>query len=189
MWFACLALPALATPLTVRSASPVSVRVDGVWIGRVTNEATADLPAGKVLVEVCDVFGDVVGSTEIRLEEAPVVLQYADHRLDPVVEPAAPAEDARAPMDEAAFTALERSLVGGSPKRRLERLEAGLAGQWVNMRQVGELLLAFDVLEDRVTAALLLAPRTLDPQNVGAIEGRFPSSETRERVRAAFAGG
>lgn len=189
MWIGFLAAAATAGTLTLKSVSPVSTRVDGEWIGRVTNEATAELPAGKHVIEVCDVLGNVVGTTEVRLEDdVPLVLVYADHKIDPeVVVPPTPEVAGPAPMADPSFKELERSLVGGSPKRRLERLGEGIAGQWFTMRQVGDLLLAFDVADDRVTAALLLAPRTIDPQNVGAIEGRFPSSAQKQQVRDAFA--
>lgn len=181
-WFAT----ALAAPVSVDASGPVSVKVDGVFVARMVTSTTAELPPGRHRIEVCDALGNVVGWSDVEVAEAPIALRYADRRVTVLhAEDGAPEGD-RTPMSEADFGALARSLAGGKAKH-LEALPEAVAGRWLTMKQVGTLLVSFDDLNDRLIVARIAAPRTVDPQNVGAILRLFATASAKDEVKALFA--
>ncbi len=189
MWMLFLA-PAHAGTLSFHAASPVGLKLDAEWVTHAGTDATVlDVAPGRHRVEVCDLLGKVIAFEDVLFGDGPVRLEYDDRVLrmvDPDAEPADPAE-ARPPISAATMADLERDLVKGSAKARLTRLREVAAAGWFQMRHVDSLMSAFEGLDDRVEVARILAPRTLDPQNAGALDDQFPDRPRREQVRALFA--
>ena len=190
MLLATFVSAALAGTIRIHSAAPVSYRIDGEFVGRVVTDVTlTDIPAGAHAIEVVDTFGTILASTSIVLrEDVPLAFDYVDHRLFPVERAArAPVGD-RPVISDAELTWIESRIAKKrKDDKRLQRLAEVVSDHWFEMRHVDALLLSFQSLEARVTAARLLAPRTIDPEKTRAIEDHFPAgSSFRERALAAF---
>lgn len=188
MWFALLAA-AQAGTLSFHASSPVGLKLDAEWVTHAGTEATVlDVAAGRHRVEVCDLLGKTIAFEDILFDDGPVRLEYVEKELRVVAdaEPPPPEPDSRAPIGAEALSDLERALLKGSAKAKLASLREGAAGQWFHVRHVADLMSAFEGLDDRVEAARILAPRTLDPQNAATLDDLFPDSVRREQVRALF---
>ena len=187
MWFALLAA-AQAGTLSFHASSPVGLKLDAEWVTHAGTDATVlDVAPGRHRVEVCDLLGKTIAFEDVLFDDGPVRLEYLDKELRVVAQEAEPVEpDARAPIAAQALSDLERDLLKGSAKVKLTKLREGAAGQWFQMRHVADLMSAFEGLDERVEAARILAPRTLDPQNVATLDDLFPDSARREQVRALF---
>ena len=189
MMLMALVSAALGGTIRIHSATPVSYRLDGQYVGRVVTDVTlTDIPPGAHEIEVVDAFGAILASTAVVLtDEAPLWFDYTDHRLFPAERPTARGP-AGTPISDAEFTWVEHRIAKKrKDDKRLKRLGEVVPLYWFEMRHVDSLLLSFQSLEARVTAARLLAPRTIDPQKFKAIEDHFPSGSTfRERAMAAF---
>jgi hypothetical protein len=180
---------ALAATIKLHSVTLVQVRVDGTWVGRMVNDAVADVEPGPHTVEVCDVLGNVIGTLDLKVGDD-VWLEFARGRLDVV--PAPKLDDgvdyvADIPTITAQeFLELERSLAKRREKARMRVLLPAIERYWFEMRHVDSLLATFDTLDYRVEAALRLSQKTVDPFKFAAIEDHFPPGENRERAREAF---
>ncbi|MCB9685518.1 MAG: DUF4476 domain-containing protein [Alphaproteobacteria bacterium] len=180
----------LAGTLRIQANSPVSYRLDGNYVGRMVMDATVpDLPYGHHLLEVVDALGNVLAQSDVLIEDLPVWFRYEDHRLDKL-------DPNRMSLAELGVTTttisaqemveLERDLARKSDKKRLKILVKAVDRYWFEMRHVDSLISAFDGLIERATAAILLAPKTVDPFKFAAIEDQFPPGEFRDRVRVAY---
>lgn len=190
MWLSTLSALAFAGTVHLHSVSLVQFRVDGVWVAKMVNDAVVrDLPTGDHLFEVCDVLGNVLGHATIFVDVDDVWIEYRNRRVD-VVDPPKALPDYIAvdipTISQADMVELERDLSRRRDKARMRVLLDAADRYWFEMRHVDSLLLAFDDLNVRLEAALVLATKTVDPQKFAAIEDRFPPGETRERARDAF---
>ena len=182
---------ALAGTIRIHATAPVSYRIDGQYVGRAVTDVTlTDIPAGAHSVEVVDAFGTVLASTAVVVrDDTPLWFDYVDHRLFPAEreQTRGPVGD-RTPLTDAELTRVETRIARKrKDDKRLKRLAEVVPIYWFEMRHVDSLLLSFQSLEARVTAARLLAPRTIDPEKTKAIEDHFPAGSTfRERALAAF---
>lgn len=179
-----------AGTLRIQANTPVSYRVDGKVVARMVTDATVtDLPYGHHQLEVLDAVGTVLASSDVLIDDLPVWFSYDDHRLDKL-------DPNRMSLEELGVTTLtissqemvelERDLARRSDKKRLKILLKAVEKHWFEMRHVDSLLAAFDGLVERTTAAVLLAPKTVDPFKFAAIEDHFPPGEYLERVRKAY---
>jgi hypothetical protein len=180
---------ALAGTIRVHAPAPVSVKIDGQWVGRVVTDVTVtDVAAGTHTIEVFDTFGAVLASTQVIVAEdgEPLWFDYYAHRLLPVERQLVPTN--AEPISDVAFQWIELRLAKKrKDKKRMKFFLKVVNANWYEMRHVDSLLLGFGSIEYRVQAAQLLAPRTLDPEKTLAIEDHFPPGEFRERAMAAFA--
>jgi hypothetical protein len=188
MMLSALVSLAIAGEIRIHSATPVSYKLDGQWVGRMVTElALTDVPPGAHAIEVVDPLGNVLASTNVVLvEEEPLVFDYLERRLFPkdVSVNRGPVGKA---LSDAQFVWVEHRLARKrKDDKRLKRLGEVVTVYWFEMRHVDTLLQGFQGLEARVTAARLLAPRTVDPQKTKAIEDHFPPGSFRDRALAAF---
>lgn len=190
IWFvSSVAAPAAAGTLRVQATSPVTYRVDGEVVARVTPSLTlTDIAAGAHSIEVLDSFGKVLASTSVvLLEDVPLVYQYTNHRLLRVDSIASVAGD-RTPLTDVQYEWIEHRVSHRRrDDKRLKRLAEVVDDYWFEMRHVDKLLMAFETIEGRVMATTLMAPRTVDPERTKAIEDHFPEGTFRDRAMAAFA--
>lgn len=181
---------ALAGTIRIHATTPVSYRIDGQYVGRAVTDVTlTDIAAGAHAVEVVDAFGTILASTAVVVrDDTPLAFDYVDHRLFPVERAARGPVGERTPLTDAELTWVETRIARKrKDDKRLKRLAEVVPTYWFEMRHVDSLLLSFQSLEARVTAARLLAPRTIDPEKTKAIEDHFPAgSSFRERAIAAF---
>jgi hypothetical protein len=186
LWTLCSA--ALAASLKLHSVSLVQFRVDGEWVGRMVNDAVVEVEPGPHEIEVCDVVGNVIGSLSLQVTDD-TWLEYARGRLDKVDPPKAKDGSYVADIptiDAQGLLELERDLARKNDKKRMKVLLPAIDRYWFEMRHVDSLLGAFDSLDYRLQAALLLSQKTVDPGKFAAIEDHFPPGENRERAREAF---
>lgn len=179
---------ALAGTIRIHSATPVSYRLDGQYVGRVVTDVTlTDVPAGAHSIEVVDTFGTILASTDVVLrDDQPLRYDYLERRLFPV-DTSVDRGPVGKVITDGQFTWLEHRLARKrKDDKRLQRLGEVVILYWFEMRHVDSLLLSFQSLEARVTAAKLLAPRTVDPEKTKAIEDHFPPGSFRERALSAF---
>jgi hypothetical protein len=172
-------LPAAwAGSVHLQSQSPVSYRVDGEYVARMVVAATVE-----------DALGAVLASQDVTVGNFPVFLRYEDHRLD-ILDPNRMSLDELGLGDLAIkaqeFLELERDLAKRTDKKRYKVLAAVVDDHWFEMRHVDSILGAFDTLTGRVAAAVLLAPKTVDPHKFAAIEDHFPPGEYLDRARRAY---
>lgn len=190
MMLAAFVSVALAGTIRIHSATPVSYRLDGQYVGRVVTDVTlTDVPAGAHGIEVVDTFGTILASTAVvLLDDVPLWFDYVDHRLFPVDRSVTrPPVGDQTPITDAQFTWVENRIAKKrKDDKRLKRLAEVVPLYWFQMRHVDSLLLSFQSLEARVTAARMLAPRTIDPEKTKAIEDHFPPGSFRDRALAAF---
>jgi hypothetical protein len=184
-------LPAAwAGSVHLQSQSPVSYRVDGEYVARMVVAATVeDVRFGHHTVEALDALGAVLASQDVTVGNFPVFLRYEDHRLD-ILDPNRMSLDELGLGDLAIkaqeFLELERDLAKRTDKKRYKVLAAVVDDHWFEMRHVDSILGAFDTLTGRVAAAVLLAPKTVDPHKFAAIEDHFPPGEYLDRARRAY---
>jgi hypothetical protein len=182
--------PAWAGTVHLQSSSPVSYRIDDEYVARMVVTATVDdVQYGHHIIEAVDALGKVLASKDLSVGNYPTFLKYEDHRFD-ILDPAKMSlEDlgldnlAITPED---FLDLERDLAKRKDKKRYKVLAPVVADHWFEMRHVDSILGAFDTLTGRVAAAVLLAPKTIDPYKFAAIEDHFPPGEYLDRARQAF---
>lgn len=179
---------AFAATLKLHSVTLVQFRVDGEWVGRMVNDAVVDVEPGPHEIEVCDVVGNVIGSTTLQVR-GDTWLEYAKGRIDEVDPPKEKDSGYVADIptiDAQQLLELERDLARKNDKKRMKVLLPAIERFWFEMRHVDSLLGAFDSLDYRVEAAILLSQKTVDPGKFAAIEDHFPPGENRERAREAF---
>ncbi|MCA9494849.1 MAG: DUF4476 domain-containing protein [Myxococcales bacterium] len=180
----------LAGTLRIQANSPVSYRLDGNYVGRMVMDATVtDLAYGHYQLEVVDALGNILAQTDVLIDDMPIWFRYEDHRIDKL-------DPNRMSLEELGVTTrtitaqemveLERDLARKTDKKRLKVLVKAVDRHWFEMRHVDSLISAFDGLVERATAAILLAPKTVDPFKFAAIEDQFPPGEFRDRVRVAY---
>ena len=182
---------AFAGTIKLHSPTPLSFRIDGENVGRVTTDLTlTDIPEGAHEIEAVDTFGKVVASTQIILREGePLWFEYANRRFlrvdtENVNKPTGP----RPPITDAQYTWVEHRIVRKrKDHKKLKRLGEVVDRYWFEMRHVDKLLLAFPSLAARVEATRMLAPRTIDPEKTKAIESHFPPGTFRDQAMSAFA--
>jgi hypothetical protein len=181
---------AFAGSVHFQSESPVSYRIDGVFVARMVVSGTAeDVSVGHHVVEAVDMVGQVLASQDVTVGNFPVFLRYEDHRLD-VLDPNRMSLEELG-LGNLAITAdemlrLTHDLAKRTDKKRYKVLDAVVDDHWFEMRHVDTILGAFDTLSGRVAAAVLLAPKTVDPYKFAAIEDHFPPGEYLDRAKKAF---
>jgi hypothetical protein len=181
---------AAAGTIKIQSAAPLTFRLDGEVVARLTNEAVlTGVAAGGHRIEALDPFGKVIASTDVILREGePLWFECANRRflrIDPVL---AQAPGDRTPLTDAQYSWLEHRIVRKrKEEKKVKRLAEVVDRYWFEMRHVNKLLAAFPTLESRVQASKMLAPRTIDPEKTRAIEGHFPPGDYRDRALSAFA--
>lgn len=180
----------IAGTLRIQASSPVSYRLDGNYVGRMVLEATVtDLAYGHYQLEVVDALGNVLAQADVLIDDLPVWFRYDEHRLDKLDPNRMSLEElgvSTPTIGAQAMVELERDLALRSDKKRLKVLAKAVDQYWFEMRHVDSLISAFDGLVERATAAVLLAPKTVDPFKFAAIEDQFPPGEFRDRVRVAY---
>jgi hypothetical protein len=181
---------ALAASVHFQSASPVSYRIDGEYVARMVLNATAeDVRAGHHVIEVVDAVGQVIASQDVTVGNFPVFLRYEDHRLDQLDPNRMSLSElglGNLALTQDEMLALTRDLAKRSDKKRYKVLAAVVDDHWFEMRHVDAILGAFDSLGGRLAAAVLLAPKTVDPHKFAAIEDHFPPGDYQDRARRAF---
>lgn len=85
------------------------------------------------------------------------------------------------------FSAIVAAVKGQSfSSDQLGVLKSAIRERWFTIDQVGSVLDVFVHSSDKVEAAKLLAPRTLDPQNSWKLDAHLTYSSDKEEVRALF---
>jgi hypothetical protein len=185
-----LASLAFAGTLHLQSESPVSYRLDGNMVAFIVTHATIDdVPYGHHQIEVVDAVGTVLAQADLLMDNVPMFFEYGDHRLDRLDPTKMSFEDLgleNPALDAAEFLDLKRSLTIKKDKKKIKILQSAANKYWFDMRHVNELLGAFDSLSGRVAAAVLLAPKTVDPQRFEAISHHFEQGEYMDRAKRAF---
>lgn len=187
-----LATTALAGSVHFQADSPVSYKIDGEYVARMVMTATEeDVDVGHHAIEVVDAVGQVLATQDVTVGNFPVFLRYEDHRLDQLDPNRMSLEELG--LGNLAITAdemlrLTHDLAKRTDKKRYKVLAAVVDQHWFEMRHVDTILGAFDTLSGRVAAAVLLAPKTVDPHKFAAIEDHFPPGEYLDRARLAFLG-
>lgn len=181
---------ALAGDVHFQSTAPVSYRIDGSYVARMVVQGTAEkVPSGHHTVEAVDALGQVLASQDVLVGNFPVFLRYEDHRIDQLDPNRMSLKElglGDLAIDEQDFQELTRSLAKRKDKKRYKVLAPVVEDHWFEMRQVDTILGAFDTLTGRVAAAVLLAPKTVDPHKFAAIADHFPPGEYLDRARRAF---
>lgn len=190
--FGVLGLAAIAAAGTIRieSPTPLTYRLDGEVVARVTNETIlTDVAEGGHRLEALDAFGKVIASIDVilRADQPALWFECVNRRfvrIDPVV---ARGPGDRVSLTDAQYTWVEHRIVRKRKEdKKLKRLAEVVDRYWFEMRHVDKLLAAFPTLESRVRASKMLAPRTIDPEKTRAIESHFPPGDYRDRALAAF---
>lgn len=181
---------ASAATVHLQSTTPVSFRIDGVYVARMVMQGESDrVGVGHHVVEAVDAVGQVLASQDVIVGNFPVFLRYDDHRIDQLDPNRMSLKElglGDLAISDQEFTELTRDLAKRKDKKRYKMLAPAVEDHWFEMRQVDTILGAFDTLSGRVAAAVLLAPKTVDPHKFAAIEDRFPPGEYLERARRAF---
>lgn len=189
LWFIAAITAAVAGTVRVHAQTPISVKIDGEYVGRVVTDVTVtDVQPGAHTIEVLDTFGAVLASTDVIVREGddPLWFDYLAHRLMQVERSLVPT--GVEPISDLAFQYIELKLAKKrKDKKRLKYLMPLIPQYWFEMRHVDSLLSAFASIEVRVQVAQVIAGRTLDPEKTLAIQSHFPEGEFRDRAMAAFA--
>jgi hypothetical protein len=188
-WLLCFFCAATAGTIKIESPSPLTYRLDGAVVARLSNEIVlTDVPVGGHRIEALDAFGKVVASTDVILRDDEPLWFECTNRRFMRLEPnrfLAPGE--RNSLTDAQYNWIEHRIVRKrKEEKKLKRLAEVVDRYWFEMRHVNQLLAAFPTLESRVRASKMLAPRTVDPEKTRAIEDHFPPGDFRDRALAAF---
>jgi hypothetical protein len=177
---------ASAGTIKLHAATPMTYRLDGEFVGRLVTDVTlTDVPEGAHRIEVVDGLGKVLASTDVILrEDEPLWFEYSGRRLLEVDHVERPTGSA---LTEAQYKWVEHRIYRKRrDDKKLKRLNEVVDRYYFEMRHVDQLLAGFPTLDARVAAAKLLAPRTLDPEKVRAIEDHFPPGPYRDAALGAF---
>jgi hypothetical protein len=192
---------AFAGELSVQSAVPVNVWVDGTWVPsaqlsglvgvhrvQVTSaddtvvyaETTVQVPPSGARAVVYDGVSLVV--TAPAAPPQLVVVQAP--RPAPV---AAPAPTGPQPMSAGAFSALLAAVDDASfADDKLNAIRSAAAKNWFTIEQVGKLVDAQTYGSDQVSVVQVCAPRVVDPENAFALSPHFTYGSDKEAALAAF---
>jgi hypothetical protein len=186
--FTWLASIALAGTIQVLADAPVTYVLDGEVVGRLqTNITLTDIPEGAHSLRVENNLGSAIASIDFILTELPARYELVGNRLIELEDLIERPTGERKPISEGQLDKLEAKMVRKKKdEKKLKRLAEVVPHYWFEMRQVDRLLVAFNMLETRVTAVKMLAPRTIDPEKTKAIEDHFPPGNFRDRAMREY---
>jgi hypothetical protein len=130
----------------------------------------------------------VVGAGGARVEAGgPARLMVVAPAAEPSSPPPPPAPVARVVVSDADFVALSSAIAGANfSSDQIGILRSAVRDRWFTVAQVGALLDEFTHSSDKVEAAGLLAPHTVDPQNAYQLDAHLSFSSDRDAVRKLY---
>ena len=183
---------ALAATISLTSDVPIGIKLDGDVVTAGAREFMSDtLSPGRHVVEALNLSGNQIDVYEIELftDSDTVELMFVNRRLQRVLDAGDPnvlMDSGPQAMADEVYAQLLKKLVKGSAKKKFKRLQPYIASYWFNIRQVKVIASSWDKMGDRASAARLLAPKTVDPENAAAMDALFPSLAFRKTVHDAY---
>lgn len=99
-------------------------------------------------------------------------------------------ETGPSPMADAAFASfLKGAQAETFSSTRIDLVKSVARGNWFTIDQVGRVMDTLTHSSDKLDAARILAPRTLDPENAWHLNEHLTHSSDKEAVQAMFADG
>jgi len=183
---------AWAASVSISSEIPIGIKVDGNVVTAGAKEILVDaLEPGKHVIEAMNLSGNMIDVLEINIATPSdaIELSFLNRRLQRVldaIDPNVLMDAGPKPMPEEDYAKLMNKLVKGSAKKKFKRLQPFVTEHWFTIRQVKSIAASWDKMGDRMAAAKMLAPKTIDPENAAAMDALFPSLAMRKEVHDAY---